>query len=319
MVYRPTERVLAVLELLQTHGQLTANELAAKLEVDPRTVRRYVTTLQDIGVPIEAELGQYGGYTLRPGFKLPPLMFTNAEILVLTLGLHWARKTGIANARTAAKSALAKIERVLPVALRDTLRALDKSTQVDESTEGAEINGELLMGLSVAISQRQQVRISYQSREKITERDYDPYAVICYQERWYTVGYCHLRHELRTFRLDRLCDLIPLNKQFTPPMNFDAMDYMLSSFEAIPDRWNIDVLLDMPLDQVRARIPREMATLVQTAQGIRLRSSIRDLNDMAHRLIALACPIKIINPPELRAEFLSIAQQITRYANDAGN
>ncbi len=316
MVYRPTARVLAVLELLQAHGQMTAAELAEKLEVDPRTVRRYITTLQDIGVPIETELGQYGGYVLRPGFKLPPLMFTNAEILVLTLGLHWAKKIGIANAAAAARSALAKIERVLPHSLRDTLRALDGTTNIDTDSEEPSINGEVLTALSVAISQRQRVRISYQTRERVTERDYDPYAVICYHERWYTVGYCHLRHELRTFRLDRLCDLVPLTTSFILPANFDAMDYMLSSFEAIPDKWNVDVLLQMPLDEIRARIPRELATLVQTAQGIRLRSSIHDLNMIAHTLIALGCPIKILNPPELRTEFLSIAENIRQYAED---
>src|SRR5438128_1333849 len=122
MVYRPTARVLSVLELLQTHGQLTGQELANRLEVDVRTVRRYITTLQDIGIPIEAEIGRYGGYALHPGFKLPPLMFTDEEVLVLTLGLLLARRSRLAGAGAAVESALAKVERVLPLRLREQLR-----------------------------------------------------------------------------------------------------------------------------------------------------------------------------------------------------
>jgi predicted DNA-binding transcriptional regulator YafY len=316
MVYRPTSRVLTVLELLQTHGQMTAQELATMLEVAPRTIRRYITTLQDIGIPVESELGRDGGYALRPGFKLPPLMFTDEEVLVLTLGLMRARQSGVDNANIAVASALAKVERVLPFALRETLRALVESMQIEALPDVTVISAAVLSTLSTANRQCQQVKLSYQTRDRVTERHFDSYAIICHQEQWYTVGYCHLRHELRTFRLDRIQDVQLLPAHFTPPANFDALEYMLSSFEAIPDQWNVDVLLNMSLDAVRSHIPRSLATLVDTPQGVRLRASIRDLNDMALILIRLGCPIKVINPPELRDEFLSIAERIMR---DAGS
>src|SRR6185295_1341775 len=95
-MYHPTTRLLTVLELLQTHAQMSSTELAARLEVDARTIRRYILMLQDLGIPIEAELGRHGGYSLRPGFKLPPLMFSNDEALALILGLLAARNLGLA-------------------------------------------------------------------------------------------------------------------------------------------------------------------------------------------------------------------------------
>jgi predicted DNA-binding transcriptional regulator YafY len=123
-----------------------------------------------------------------------------------------------------------------------------------------------------------------------------------------------LRHTLRVFRLDRVQRVTLLETIFAPPPNFDALQYLLSSFEAIPDRWNVNVLLDISLEAARLRIPRSLATLVQTGHGIRLRASIRDLNEMARTLIALGCPMQIVDPPELRAELLNIAAQIVRFA-----
>src|SRR5204863_4074973 len=100
-VYHPTTRVLAVLELLQSRQRVRGAELAERLEVDGRTVRRYVTMLQDLGIPVEAERGRYGAYRLRPGFKLPPLMFSDEEALAVVLGLLAARQLGLAVAAPA--------------------------------------------------------------------------------------------------------------------------------------------------------------------------------------------------------------------------
>src|SRR5262245_32153029 len=94
-MYHPTTRVLTILELLQAHGSMSGAELGARLEVDRRTVRRYITMLQDLGIPIEATRGPEGGYRLRPGFKLPPLMLTNDEALAITLSLMAARRQSI--------------------------------------------------------------------------------------------------------------------------------------------------------------------------------------------------------------------------------
>src|SRR5262245_42651045 len=122
-MYHPTTRVLAVLELLQARGRITGAELAQRLEVDVRTARRYVETLQDLGIPVEGERGRYGAYRLRPGFRLPPLMLTEDEALAVVLGLLAARRLGLGAATPSVESTLAKIGRVLPAAVRERVKA----------------------------------------------------------------------------------------------------------------------------------------------------------------------------------------------------
>jgi len=317
MVYHPTAKVLAVLELLQTHKHLSGHELAHRLEVDVRTIRRYITTLQDIGIPIESEIGRHGGYGLRPGFRLPPLMFTDDEVLVLTLGLLLARRLALTDATSAVESALAKIERVLPHPLRDRLRGLTASLRLDEPTEAIQVESDMLTTLSLASSQSRQVRLRYASGEGETTRLFDPYAVLFHQERWYTVGYCHLRAGLRVFRLDRVREAILTENPFVSPPDIDAFAYMLASFEAIPDEWDIDVLLLTSLETARKRIPRSLATLVQAGDQVRLRASIRDLSDMALIIIRLGCPFTVVHPPELRTELRRIADSVHHWAADA--
>src|SRR5918992_645638 len=117
-LYNPTTRVLTVLELLQAHGRMSGPELARRLEIGERTVRNYIVMLQDLGVPVEAERGRYGAYRLRPGFKLPPLMFSEDEALGVTLGLLAARELGLAGEAPAIEGALAKLARVLPERVR---------------------------------------------------------------------------------------------------------------------------------------------------------------------------------------------------------
>ncbi len=315
MVYHPTAKVLAVLELLQTHGHLSGRELARRLEVDVRTVRRYITTLQDIGIPIESEIGRHGGYGLRPGFRLPPLMFTDDEVLVLTLGLLLARRLALTDAASAVESALAKIERVLPHPLRDRLRGLTDSMRLDEPAEAAQVESDILTTLSLASSQARQINLRYASGDGETSRLFDPYAVLFHQERWYTVGYCHLRAGLRVFRLDRVREAVLTDGRFTLPPAFDSFTYMLNSFEAIPDEWEIDVLLATSLEDARERIPRSLATLVQAGDQVRLRASIRDLNDMALTIIRLGCPFSVLQPSELRAELRRIADCVIQWAD----
>src|SRR5215469_7232266 len=123
-MYHPTSRVLTVLELLQARPSLTGPELAARLEMDVRTVRRYITHLQDVGIPVEANTGRYGGYRLRPGFKLPPLMFTEEEAAAIMLGLLGTSWLEIGQSSIAVEGALAKVSRVLSLRARERLQAM---------------------------------------------------------------------------------------------------------------------------------------------------------------------------------------------------
>ncbi len=149
-MHRPTARVLTVLELLQAR-RMTGSELARRLEVDGRTVRRYVTTLQDMGIPVEGERGRYGAYHLRPGYKMPPLMFTDEEPLGLSLGLLAARQLGLAGVAPAVEGALAKVERVMPEPLRGRLRVLEQAVVLSAAPPASLPDGEMVSDIAGAV------------------------------------------------------------------------------------------------------------------------------------------------------------------------
>jgi len=130
---QPTVRVLAVLEVLQSQGRVSGPELARRVGVDGRTLRRYIAMLEELGIPIVAERGRFGGYALIAGFKLPPLVFSNDEALALGVGLLAARSLGLADAAPAVAGAQAKLQRVMPQSLKRRLRAIDETVALDLS------------------------------------------------------------------------------------------------------------------------------------------------------------------------------------------
>jgi predicted DNA-binding transcriptional regulator YafY len=320
MTYRPTARVLTVLELLQTYGTLTSRTIAERLEVDPRTVRRYITTLQDLGIPIESQPGADGGYTLVRGHKLPPLMFNHDEVLALGIGLAWVRISGLSGIIGTVESALAKIDRVLPEALSEQLRAVREAIQIsDDDYEGYDefiVEAAVLALCNLAVHKRRQLHILYQSKTDSTERVIDVYAVLNRQQHWYAVGYCHTRNDLRTFRLDRIGSIRLLETTFTPPDSFDANQYLDESIAAIPDRWDIDVVLHTTLEHARKHIPRGLAALTQQGDTLRLRASFHDLDEMALTLVRLGCRVTINQPKQLKTAFTRIAGQIAQMGDD---
>src|SRR5688572_27793164 len=161
-MYQPTTRLLTVLELLQARPYLSGAELARRLEVDGRTVRRYVMMLQDMGIPVEATHGRHGGYQLRPGYKLPPLLFTEEEALAITLGLLAARRLGLTATAPATEGALAKIERVLPVAVGARIRALEETIGFTQRAfQPAPADSDILLTLGSATQYQRRVWLRY--------------------------------------------------------------------------------------------------------------------------------------------------------------
>ncbi len=261
MVYRPTARVLTVLELLQSHGRLTGAELARRLEVDIRTVRNYVQTLADLGIPVEAERGRYGAYRLRPGYKLPPLIFTEDESLALTLSLLLARENGLAQTSPAVESALAKVECVLPQATRARIQAVEQTVIFERSSLHTAPSASTVTVLSSAIQTGQCVRLQYRSaRSDVTERVFAPHGVVYHGGLWYTIGYCHLRQEQRLFRLDRIQQVEVTSETFSPPVNFNALEAVQRALASVPRVWQIEVWLETTLEEVQrqTRFPKAM-------------------------------------------------------------
>ncbi|MGH2517388.1 MAG: helix-turn-helix transcriptional regulator [Ktedonobacterales bacterium] len=314
-MYYPTTRVLTVLELLQSRARMSGPDLAARLEVDVRTVRRYVTMLQSLGIPIEAGRGRYGAYRLRPGFKLPPLMLTEDEALAVVLGLLAARRLGLATAAPDVEGALAKIERVLPVALRERVQAVREALVLAIEQEGIAAERAIVLTLSAATQQSRRVLLRYQSFDgSSTERAVDPYGLVYRAGRWYMAGYCHLREDVRVFRLDRVASAEPLDATFTRPADFDTLAVVERGIANVPGAWEVVALLGMPLDEARRRIPAITGHLEETLDGLLFRCYSQELEWVAHFLVGLGCPVAVRKPPELRTALRELAARVATMA-----
>lgn len=314
-MYSPTTRLLTILELLQSYGSISGIELASKLEVDDRSVRRYVTALRDMGIPVESEKGRYGSYSLRPGYRMPPLMFNDAETLAISLGLMAVRKLGLAST-PGVESALAKIQRVLPDELRDRVRAVQEALTLDMPTYEA-VRPETIALLSLAAYQHWRAWIVYQGggTSPRTERKIDVYGLVYHAGGWYAVCYCHLRQDRRTFRLDRIEEVQLLDEDFDPPdEDFDPLDFAMHSFAQIPAMWTVDILLYTDMATARDRIPRQMAILTQAEDGVLMRCYTNSLDWLARYLAGLWIDFSVIQPKEMRTALRRVARKLNETA-----
>jgi predicted DNA-binding transcriptional regulator YafY len=229
---------------------MTGPELARRLEVNVRTVRDYIEMLGDLGIPVEAERGRNGAYRLRPGYKLPPLMFTEDEALALTLSLLMARENGLAQTTPSFEGALAKIERVLPASIRERIRAVGQTVVFEDSSPHAVPPPAAVMMLSSAVQNEQSVRLRYRSaRGEVTERAFNPYGVVSHEGFWYTIGYCHLRKAQRLLRLDRILRVEKTDERFLRPANFEALAAVQRALASVPRAWQVEVWLEATLEE----------------------------------------------------------------------
>jgi predicted DNA-binding transcriptional regulator YafY len=312
-MYHPTTRVLALLELLQTHGRMSGAELAPRLGVDRRTLRRYVGKLEDIGIPITAERGRAGGYALMPGFKLPPMMFTEDETLALSLGLLAARGLGLAEAAPAVASAQAKLERVMPNGLKRRVRAVGDTVKLDAARTIAPANNQALVGLTNAAQACRRVVLRYRDQAgEESVRRFDPYGLAFRHGRWYAAGMCHLRQALRTFRLDRIADVAPLAEPFERPPGFDAMAHVIQAVATLPRAFAIEVLLKTDIAAVRAHLFAEAGVLEQTAEGVVIHAQSDELDWFARQLAGMPFDFEIRQPPALHAAVGECVQRLLR-------
>jgi predicted DNA-binding transcriptional regulator YafY len=310
---RPTTRVLAVLELLQAHGRLSGAELARRLEVDPRSVRRMVATLEELGIPIVAERGRQGGYELVAGFKLPPMLFTDDEALALSVGLLAAGELGLAGAAPGVESARAKLERVMPAALRHRARLAETMTLDLPAREPADPG--VLLALAAAAQAGQRVRCVHQSGDAASERDLDPYGLAFRGGRWYVLGFCHLRGGPRTFRVDRLRQVRPLAERFARPAGLDLLAQIERSLAALPRAFAVEVLLHCDLATAQAAIFAAFGLLEPAEGGVILLGQTDDLAWFARELARLPFTFEIRAPDALRSALRGHAERLAALAS----
>lgn len=318
---RPTARVLALLEILQAGGGYTLADLAGRLSVDERTVRRYAAHLADLGIPVEARRGRHGGYRLAPGYKLPPLMLTDEEAVAVILGLVAATRAGLTTAEgAAAESATAKIRRVLPAVLARRIDSLLATVDFTAPARKPSPPGiEVLLVLADAARHQQPVDIDYTTwHGQSGQRRLDPYGLVFHAGRWYVTGHDHNRRAVRTFRLDRIGAAHPAQGSFDIPAGFDPTTHVLKGLAAVPYAHDISVVLHTTLAQAQRRIPPSVGTLTEVPDGVRLTTRAERLDGAAQMLAGLGWPFTIERPNELKDEIRALAARLLTDADDAG-
>jgi predicted DNA-binding transcriptional regulator YafY len=297
-----------VLELLQSRPSISGAELADRLECDIRTVRRYIGKLQDVDIPVESLPGPYGGYRLRPGYRLPPLVLTEEESVVVVLGLVTAQWLGVGVARTAIETALSKISRMLPVAVRR--RVDDVARLVVFPQQGQFPETGLVLDLSRACADRRCVRFHYVSGSEST-RTVEPYGVAGYQRHWYLVGFCRLRAAIRVFRLDRVSGFETTDETFAPPERFDVQSYIDEAIAS--QRWRVGVWFEAAPEQVRQAVG---GTVTAQEVGCLYEGPASDLDLLARQLLLSRLKFRVVTPPELREALTAVAAEALRYSSE---
>jgi predicted DNA-binding transcriptional regulator YafY len=300
-----------MLELLQARHELTGRELSERLGVDERTVRRYALRLADLGIPVEARRGRYGGYRLLPGYKLPPLMFTDDEAVAVVLGLLVGQRFGVDT-----ESALDKVRRVLPAGLRDRIAALrDTLGFTLTPRDGAMPDGSVLLALASAARNRRRVHLEYRSwRGEDSERDLDVYGLVFHSGRWYASGLDHRHGEVRTFRVDRIATVAPLPDTYEDPRGFDVVAHVTESLATVPYAHEVEVVLATTLAEARRRIPPTVGVLTETDGGVLLRARAERLDGMARMLAGLGHRFTVRTPGELRDAVRKLGESLIEWS-----
>lgn len=314
-MYQPTTRLLTVLELLQARGNMSGAEIATRLEVDRRSVRRYIVMLQDLGVPIEGVRGPAGGYRLRPGYKLPPLMFTDQEAVALTLALIAAPRIGLAFDPAATNGALAKLERVLPLSARARVQAVQAAVALVPGGSSGNAGSETVAVLGLAAQEGRRVRMQYRAGNgAASERAVDPYGVVNLGRRWYLAGFCHLRKALRTFRIDRIVSVAMTEEQFETPVGFDAIDTVVDSIRSIGGDVHYEIFFPREESELQHVFTYGYAAFEPVEGGTILRGQVDSADELARYLIASGLPMRVLGPPQLREAFARLAAEIAEIA-----
>src|SRR3954467_15558360 len=211
-----SSRLLDLLSLLQARRDWPGPELAERLEVSRRTIRRDVDRLRALGYPVESLTGPAGGYRLRAGAALPPLLLDEEEAIAIAVGLGTAARASVTGIEDASIRALVKLEQVLPAHLRRRVTALGSAT-IAAPAPGPTVDPQHLTTIAAACRDTECIRFGYRSRDGTeTRREVEPHSLVNLGRRWYLVGWDRDREDWRTFRIDRLSHPRPTGARFTP-------------------------------------------------------------------------------------------------------
>ncbi len=314
----PTGRALQLLSLLQTHRLWSGSELAERLEVTARTVRRDVDRLRELGYPVDATPGIEGGYRLAVGRHLPPLVLDDDAAVAVAVGLRYAAGAAIGGIEESSLQALTKIEQLLPDRLRRQVSALHSSvTPVQWATADDVIDPEALAVLAVACRDREEVRFDYRRRDgENSRRLVEPHQLVTVGRRWYLVAWDERRDDWRTFRLDRLSDARLAGRRFTPREipGGNAASFVAASLGPTLRHHEATLAIDAGIGDVEDVLRWVDHTPVQSdATSCLVTIRAEDLGRLAMTVarIALTAPVEVLEPPDLADTIRQLATHLT--------
>ena len=299
-------RMLRLLTLLETHRYWPGAELAARLQVSPRTLRRDIDRLRELGYPVAAQRGVEGGYQLAAGAALPPLVVDDEEAVALALGLQSATHSAVEGVAESSVRALAKVVQVMPARLRRRVEALGAMT-VPASWGGAarpSVDPGILTVLALACRDSERIRFSYTAAGgQQTGRHVEPHRLVSLGRRWYLVGYDLTRHDWRSFRLDRLSAPRGTGARFRPRElpAADAAAFVRAGIGNVTATIDVEVLVDAPAAVVRERIGRWSSVEDTGGSRCRVRMTVDSLDWPVMALGAVGAGFEVVSPPELLA------------------
>ena len=310
-----SSRLLDLLSLLQARRDWAGPELAERLEVSRRTVRRDVERLRALGYPVESLTGPAGGYRLRAGTAMPPLLLDEEEAIAIAVGLRTAARASVTGIEETAIRALVKLEQVLPAHLRRRVAALGSAT-IAVPAAGPTVDPQHLTTIAAACRDLERLRFDYRSRDgTASRREVEPHSLVNLGRRWYLVGWDRGREDWRTFRLDRLRGPAATGTRFAArelPAR-DAAAYVEQSLAGARSRYEARVTVHASAEEIAARLPWVAGGIEPLdAHRCEYRASDDDLEWLAIRIAMLGAEVEVHEPPQLVAQLEALAGRLRR-------
>jgi predicted DNA-binding transcriptional regulator YafY len=275
--------------------------------VSERTIRRYAVALHDLGIPVDGQPGLGGGYRLRPGVRLPPLMLSDEEAAAVVFGLVLAEQRGLGGA----EGAVTKIARVFPERLMRRVERLRTELSLSGEPDPAPASAETLLLIAEAVRRRRSLKIGYARRDGTrSTREIDPLGLVARRGRWYVPARDRGSGELRTFRADRITRATIGGPAEPPEPGFDPAAHVVEMLARLPWAWEIEVRLDGPVGEIAARVPATLAELEADGTGTRLRMRADSLDWVAGVLAGVGADFQVIRPDELREHLQRLASRL---------
>lgn len=311
-------RMLELLSLLQARRDWPGTELAHRLEVSGRTIRRDMERLRQLGYPVQSLSGPTGGYRLRAGAAMPPLLLDDDEAIAIAVGLTTAARASVASIEETALRALVKLEQILPSHLRRRVRALGSMT-VTLPVAGPTVDPHALTVIAAACRDAECLRFSYRRRDRSeTRREVEPHSLVNRGHRWYLVAWDRLRSDWRTFRIDRLTKPTTTGVRFKAHQlpTDDAATFVERSIVAAPNRFEAVIILHAEAEQVARRVPIHWGAITPIdAHTSEFRTGEDDLRWLALRIAMLGVDFEVREPPELADHVRALAARLDRAAS----